>query len=267
MLNNNVVFGPFLGDFNTEILEFLPYIQWIKENFNFEYVYVCSHFNREFLYKDICNEFIPIYKHLTRNELDQRKNLHRYVGKEDFENFCKDLKSYSNNQYFIPYVKYPNNISIYQKIWKKLKSDYIPKEKNYMLFIPNKTCNISIIRSVYKYIKDKYNVVVVGDLRTHLLKKNILLKQSDYIDSVYNQIIGYINNADMVITPCGHWTVMCNLNKIPVFSWGDQISPYKPEGNYYFNNNACMTLPFSKSSNKEILNNQIDYFVNKIKQL
>lgn len=267
MLNNNVVFGPFLGDFKTEVLEFLPYVQWIQESFGFENVYVNSHFNREFLYADICTEFIPIYKHLTRNELDQKKNLHKYVGKRDFENFCKDLKSYSNTQYFIPYVKYPCSISIFQKIFKKLKSDYIPKEKNYILFIADKTCNVSIIKHVHNHLKKNYNVVVAGDLRTHLLKENVLLKQPDYIDLVYSQMIGYINNADMVITPCSHWTAICNLNQIPVFSWGDQVSPYKPNGNYHFDNKQCMTLPFTKGSNKEVLNNQLDYFINKIKQL
>jgi hypothetical protein len=265
MSENSVVFGPFIGDFKTEVLSFLPYIQWIQNSFNFENVYVNSHFNREFLYRHLYTEFIPVYKHLTRNETNQIKNLHKYISKKDFENFSKDLKSYSTNQYFIPYVKYQNNISIFQKSFQKINSDYIPPEKDYILFIPDKICNISVIKNVYSYLKDKYDIIVVGDLKTHLLRENILIKQTNYIDSGYSQIIGYINNANMVITPCSHWTAICNLNKIPVSSWGDQVSPYKPNGNYYFDNKYCMTLPFSKNSNKKILNQQIEYFINKNK--
>lgn len=271
--NKNVIFGPYVGDFETEVAVFLPHIRWIKENFDFKKIYVNSHFNREFLYKDICNEFIPIYKHLSRNESQQRKHCHVSITKKDFEYFCKIIKAQIKKDYddsidsifFLPYTKQTPFVSIYQKSFKKIISNFIPNKKNYILFIPDNRSNISIIKYINEYLKTYENVIVAGNLKTHLIDENIILKKMDCIDVVYDHMIGYINNADMVICPCSHWTMICNLNNIPVLSWSDQVSQYKEEGNYHFGNKNCLTFPFYKNSNKKILENQIDYFVNKFK--
>jgi hypothetical protein len=104
----------------------------------------------------------------------------------------------------LPYIKYPSPISIYQKIFQKTEVDYTPSIKDYVLFIPDKIMNIGLAKKMYEYLTQNYNVVVVGDLRTHFLDKNILVQQPDYIDIVYKYIIGYMTNAKAIICPCSH---------------------------------------------------------------
>ncbi len=273
-MNNNVLFGPFFGDFKTETLTFLPYIRWIIDSLNLKSnIYVSSHFNRRFLYNDITLNFIPIYKHLTRNELDQKNYIHKEISIKDFQNFNKYLKNQIksvfkesiNEQYNLPYIKYPAPVSVYQKVFQKIMTDYIPPFKDYVLFIPDKIMNIGLAKKMYEYLDQNYNVVVVGDLRTHFLDKNILVQQPDYIDIVYKYIIGYMTNAKVIICPCSHWTSLANMNKLSVFSWGSQIGSYKKNGIYHFDNEQSMIIPFTKSTDKQILFKQIDYFISKNK--
>ena len=61
-------FGPFLGDFESEVVTFRPYIKWVSEvtEINSENLFLFTHENRSFMYDWISEDnFLYVYKQLT----------------------------------------------------------------------------------------------------------------------------------------------------------------------------------------------------------
>ena len=77
----NVLVGPFLGDYKTEIIDFRPYVRWIYEAIKPEKMFVATHSNREFLYD--WATVIPVFEDLSRDELNQSGFIHNSISQKD----------------------------------------------------------------------------------------------------------------------------------------------------------------------------------------
>ena len=60
----------------------------------------------------------------------------------------------------------------------------------------------------------------------------------------YQQITQELLNSKMIITPCSHWTLIANLYKKPVFSWGTKVSLW--HSTYNFDNENYTLTPLKK---------------------
>jgi hypothetical protein len=267
-MNENVIgFGPFIGDFEQEITTFRPYVEYIihKEKINPQSVYVSSHKNRKFLYNFLNQEkFIPIYENITRNELEQNGYLYNDISKQDFVQLIRLFKNYLAKRescqistiklYTIPYIKRSNFIGFDEKIFNKIKINPIDIiEQDFVVMIPD---NNDYMYDLYIALKEYINVIVIGDLKTGLPEENLILKNNTYFHDNYNTIINYLQKSKLVITPISHWAFVCNLQQIPLFYWGDQLSMYKTDGIYGFNNQNVMSVCDMNFDNllKQILN-------------
>lgn len=222
-------FGPFIGDWKTEVFIFRPFIKWVSEIINIDNIYISSHINRFFLYDWLDKEnFIPVYENISRNELLQNGFLHKEYTKTDYNllfkvyrnDVLKRVDKYVNF-FQINYTKifsYPFYCRLYMKI--NIDRD-IKNDGGYCLYIPDNIENSNVCESVYfmllKEFKD--NVLVCGDMKTHLNDYNTVLFKKDYFQYGYEYILSYINNAKAVICPMGFWTFLSNLQNKPVYSW------------------------------------------------
>jgi hypothetical protein len=248
------VFGPYLGSFEYEISNFRPYVEWLNHIYSSERIYLCTHFNRYFLY-DSNNVEMPVYGHLTRDELNQNGHLHNLIKIYDYNLISKDIKeevsrkeSCSKKNIKIVNIGYTKSvpvIPVYKKIHKRIDIDFIPSElRNLSLFIPMRNEKKSI--EMYKYIREiDENIVVIGDMKSPLSNKNVLLKNVDYLENGWKYIVGAITYAKYVICPLSYWTLICNLQGSRVFSWGDSPSLYRVDGVYGFGNKRATILPKS----------------------
>jgi hypothetical protein len=267
-MNNILLIGPYIGDWKQEIFTFRPYAKWIYEQLNYPKCYISSHFNRYFLYDWIPKEnFIPVFEQLTRNEAGQNNYIHNDINHKDYKilvkNFEKNIKEKENistkniSLYNLSYLKSTPHYSWFQKIFTKIKLE--PIKNDYIIYIPDKSINKKFNDEIYKNLKKEYNnIVMVGDNNCYNLKE-CLNYQINYIETGFELIIKYIMGCKFVITPCSHWTFLCNLQNIPVFSWGDECNIYKKESDYGFNNNNYILI--SNDINKIL--KAIKYFYKK----
>ena len=248
-----LILGPYVGSFKQEILTFRPYITWIHKVLQPDKTYVSTHFNRSFLYKTFDNELLPVYKQLSRDELGQEGYIHRLLSLKNYNIFVKDLKitisekeECSKKDIDVMGINYTKSViqyPIYNKTFEHidLKNINTPDElKNLRIFIPyGDEDEMSIF---YNSIKDK-GFVVVGDMNTPLVKENKIFKYIDYFENGWEYIIGAISYAKVVVCPLSYWTTICNLQKVPVFSWGNNPGQYREGGMYHFDNKEAMILP------------------------
>jgi hypothetical protein len=238
-------FGPYIGDFKTEMFYFLPFINWACNIIKPENVYICTHFNREFLYKNV-SEVYHVDPILTINELDQKNQCNKKVYKPKFLSIQKDFLSKipeNIENYFFEYNRYVKPCSYYQLYFKKLILDINSIYKDKILFIPDRIEKEEILLEIYEWLKNRKDVIIMGDKKTHLQSKNSLLNKNNYSEIVYSEILTCINSCKGIICPASHWTGIANLQNKNVFSWGHYISQYKYSGKYYFNNTRCHTVP------------------------
>jgi len=254
----SILIGPYIGSFAQEILIFIPYVRYIlsilDDNDN---VVVASHSNRKFLYDDIGVDFYPVFASISRNELCQKGLLYTEINKQQFNQITRSIKNNIGSivdHYNIPYVKNHNQISYYQKIFNRFSYTY--NKGNDIIFIPN--TNNEQNREIYQYMSKYNNVSVLGDMNNGLPVYNSLLKRMDYFDIVYKEIFNAIHNSLFVITSCSEWALICNLQNIPVFYWGNDASLFKPDGMYCFGNKNIISL-------RDINLKMIDYFYDKMK--
>ncbi len=85
--------------------------------------------------------------------------------------------------------------------------------------------------------------------------QNILLKQINYFDIVYETMFNYIHKSKFVMTSCPEWALICNKQKIPLLYWGDDASMFKPDGIYGFNNTNSISI---KSISKIMIQSMYD---------
>ena len=267
-------FGPFIGDFEQEVTTFRPYIKWISEVVESEAIYLNTHFNRAFLYDWIPSEnILPVYEHLTRDELGQFGYVHDQFKTRDFMlltkifkqtivNICRcskrDIEIFGLN-----YSRSKPAYSVYKKLFTPISVPDINIKEEYLnrvIYIPSSGYHLE---QVYEYLSSKYDAIVVGDLRLdgYCSENNELLKFADYFENGYKYILKMISNAKAVVCPIGHWTFIANLQGVPVFSYGDAPGNYKEDGLYHFGNDKSMVIPADPESDVDSLLGMIDYFM------
>ena len=270
--------GPYIGSFEQEIMTFQPYARWLNEVIKAETIFLNVHHNRRWLYDFIEDDnIISVFEHLTRDELKQQGYVHTDVKQKDFllisrefkneiikrhnENILKkDIKIFN-----LPYMKNSPPIPFYNKIFEPLSIPDINIEGNIdIVFIPCSNEKKGTMKYIYNHLKENYNCIVVGDMGIHFMNDNIILSYIDYCENVYKYILSYISKARAVICPLSHWTFLCNLQNIPVFSWGKHVGQYREDGMYHFDNNKCMTMTTSKKQNVKNITDMIDYFIEKL---
>lgn len=271
-------FGPFIGDFEQEIATFRPHIRWITETVKNEEIFINTHFNRAFLYDWIPSERVfPVYEHLSRDELGQNGYVHDQFTTRDFMLLTKIFKEKIVNVhkcskrdievFGLNYAQSSPAVSIYQKIFTpisipnniNIKEEHINK----VVYIPSQGY---FLDEIYKYVHSKYDAIVIGDLKLdgYCSEKNEMLKIVDYFENGYKYIFNILDKAKAIICPTGHWTLLANMQRYPVFSWGDAPGNYKEDGIYNFDNKKSLVIPADEDSNIESIYNMIDYFMERI---
>lgn len=267
--NNIILAGPFVGSFKEEIENFRPFIQWIKENVPHSDFFVLTHYNRAFMYKE---KVVPIFRQYTRDEENQRGHLHNKINpfewniikntlKDDIIDICEDKKT-PYIFYNLGYNKTSPIISVYQKIYNPIENliKFDSVNETDILFIPSIEDTEEISKEIHERLKHFYDVKIIGDNNINLIRENIIKDYSDYFDNVYKYILASMKQAKCVITPCSHWTLLANLQRIPVFSWGSPVSIYKNTGIFGFENKNVV-IPFDDDSNVKNLIKSIINFV------
>lgn len=266
--------GPFIGDFKTEILDFIPFVNWLYSHMEFESFFVSSHFNRSFLYTKENLTFFPVYECLSRDELKQNNNLHDDINLKEYTNIKKDLKSTiskycSKNrsdvlEYFIQYSLQNYKIPFYQKLYLPINFiGYNIDINDFIVYIPDKTETEKNNILIYEFLKKKYkHVLIVGDLKTHILDENVIMSKSDYFRNGYKWILSYLQKAKLVICPGSFWTVLCNQQKYKVLSWSKKPGLFKEDGEYNLENENCHVYLNQRDIKKNI--HMLNYFTDKL---
>jgi len=269
--------GPFTGDWEQEIFNFRPCAYWVYNTLNPDSVFLSTHFNRSFLYDWVNKDNIfPIYETLSRNELSQKGFTHDSLQAKDHTLLTKIFKekitSRGINKKDITLIaisqsKNGNQYPFYNKQFVPILTPNIKIRKKYkILYIPDIKEDVTRVTAIYNTLRKRYNgqQAVVGDFKTHLSDKNIILREVDYFENGYKYIIKYLSEADVVICPAGHWTVLCNQQKIPVFSWGDNINQYKEDGLYHLGNRKCLSVYAEKTAPPEYISDMMMSYIEKI---
>lgn len=244
-----VLCGPYVGSIEEEILSFRPFVHWLKKVFQFKNFIISTHYNRTFLYSD---SVIPIFKQYTKNEISQVGHKHEKINSTDYIYLTNDIKDqivkitdFNKSDIIVYNLGYSSlpKIVFSQKIFKPIKDPPLNKT-NTVLFIPENSKPKKEIQEIYRFIKDLYDIKIVGDMKTLLKKENILLNDLNYYDIAFEYIVDSILEAKAVITPCSHWTALCNLHGVPVFSWSKNVTKYKSV--YNFGNTKSYIIPYNR---------------------
>ena len=264
--------GPYIGSFEEEIYTFQPYMRWLYYNIpKDKKVYLSTHLNRSFLYSDFIDKenIIPVYSQLTRDELNQIGYIHKSVIQKDYnilvKKFKKEISLKENTStrnidiFGIDYLKSKPFYPIDKKFYKPYNVDDIEIDKPVnVVFIPDHNEKSERIDFIYNYLNDNYGCTVVGDMKTHLFEKNVILENVDYAENGIKYIIKYITMAKAVVCPISHWCVIANLQNKDLFCWGDHPGQFRQGGFYNFNNDKCVSIfPCDLSSFIKILDSFI----------
>lgn len=253
-----LILGPYIGDFETECILFRPYCRWLIETLDFDKtkVYLGTHSNRRFMYYDFMNivNVIPVFENISRDEAGQIGYIHNTVSQKDYQIFVKNLKETVQAEeecskkemklLNLSYIKSTPMVSIYKKLFSTVKNfdvDIPDEYKDRVVYIPDNSVKKEVHKKVHKFLK-KYDVLVIGDKHTRLKKQNIIVPRVDYFENGYKLIFKIISEARAVICPASFWTMICNQQEVPVFSWGEVISQYKPSGIYHLGNDKSQVI-------------------------
>lgn len=271
--------GPFLGDFENELLQFRPYARWLTEAIQWDKIYLSTHANRLFLYDFVPKEnIIPVYQQFSRDERNQKGYIHRKINKKDYRLILKNFKEKILEKenctrkdieiHNVSYTKTSPPYSIYNKIFDRIPTTdlKIPKEhENRIIFIPAKSEKLEKLAYLYNWIKDNHDILVVGSTDTWFSKDNVILNKIDYFENGWKYIIQYMTKAKGVICPIGYWTSLANMQLKTVFSWGDSPGQYRTGGIYNFGNKKVSVIPSDKDSSPDIIIRSMERFINEIK--
>jgi hypothetical protein len=218
---STVAVGPYIGDFEMEILSFRPYAAWLYNNLKFEKFFVSSHSDRRFLYHWIPDDrFIPVDEKLNDEKL-QDKYYNNAVSHNNYfklirtfrnkiYNSATDIKKADIKIFIIPYTKLCDPVVYEKKIYTPISSSVDPG--NYILYEDDVYFN----EYEYKILLD-----IVG----------------------YENKIKALMGAKCIICKAGIWTIIANMQRKPVFSWSEgAIGKYKPNGDLGFNNEKNCTI-------------------------
>jgi len=240
-MDNIVACGPFIGSFESEVIQFQPFVKWLYLVLKPQKFFISSHKNRKFLYPDN-TIFLPVYEDLTRNEFSQDYIVHKDVGTKDYniivKKFRQDVSSHIKGNNVLYYRLTYNRFSWipeYKRVFEplKLKSN----KKSHIIFIPSDVEKSQILYKIYEKLSNLNDFVCIGDMKTYLPEHNILLRDNLYFQNVYKNMFDYICNAKCVICPSSYWTTICSFYNIPCFSWGKYTGPDIESKNIHIINN------------------------------
>lgn len=268
--------GPYIGNFEQEVITFRPYVKWLSEILEYDKMYISTHSNRAFLYADIVDEdhVLPIFEDLSRDELGQTGYIHTSISQKDYQVILKGIKDIIVERegcnkrdvevYNLSYVKSTPPMSIYNKKFVPIDSTAVMNVADYenkIVFIPDRTATGSALRTVRDYLQENHDFIIIGDMKTRFTKDNVVLKLVDYFENSWKYMIQIISKAKAVVCPLSYWTTICNLQHTPVFSWGEQVGQHKEDGIYNFNNKKCLAFP---NSNQKVLIKMLDHFLGEL---
>ncbi|MFA5025665.1 MAG: hypothetical protein WC503_04120 [Candidatus Shapirobacteria bacterium] len=214
--------GPFVGDFETEILSFRPYVTWLYKNVKQKKFYVSSHYYSRFLYDFLEDEqFIPIISNeLSDDKASQVNYFHEKIPHKTFLRYTRNFKSKVSKLtgvkkedikvIGISYTKLSDPIILAKKIFEKIRIQ--GTKGNYILY-----------------------------------DKEPLIEELDYklignCSSSYD-LIELVSNAACVVCRVGFYTALANLQGTPVFGWAvDYPGRYRHNGIYNFGNKNAHIL-------------------------
>jgi len=252
--------GPYIGSWEEEIFTFRPYARWLSEAIEWDKIYLSTHLNRIFLYENFVpsENIIPVFQQYSRDEKNQKGYIHKKIHKRDFRLVLRKFKEEIIRRekcnkrdieiHHLSYSKSTPPYSIYNKLFEDIPevNIKIPKRhQNKIVFIPAKTEKIEKLAYVYKWLKKRYNAIVVGSTDTWFSNDNVILEKVDYFENGWKYLVQYITLAKAIICPASYWTGLANLQRKPVFSWGENPGQYRYEGIYNFGNNKCVVIPDS----------------------
>jgi len=86
--------GPYIGNFEEELLTFRPYANWLLNVIEHEKAYLSTHLNRVFLYEQLIDKdnIIPINESLSRDEINQVGYIHKKLQQKEFNTLVKIFK-------------------------------------------------------------------------------------------------------------------------------------------------------------------------------
>jgi len=264
---SSVAIGPFIGSFEYEITMFAPYVRYIHSvvDDNVD-VHISTYSNRLFLYDWIDDDKKhSVNERLSRNDCKQIGVIHEDINLKKYNEYVTSFKKSINNNpveiYHLPYNKTNVLFTYTQKIFSPYRYPHNEIEENdFIVFIPDISISEDKSLEIYNELIKYYNVLVIGDCKTHIPEYNILMKRKDYVEKVYELIFNYIHKAKFVVTPCSYWTFLCNLQGVPIFSWGEHPSIYKSNGIFGFDNNNMIIYGDGRI---DIILRSIEYFNNK----
>lgn len=270
--SNILGIGPYIGSFEYEITAFRPYARWLYEMTNFKDVYVNTHYNRLFMYDFIKKENrIPINRVISNDEFKLKGYISKDFEVKDFNFFVRIFKDHIFNLTKVPkknidieyinYTKKTKPIPIYKKMFEPIlipNIDISDRHRNKIIIIPHKYENIGRMQSIIENIDDS---IIIGDWSSiNFQEENVLSNIKDYRENIYKYIIKYISEAKAVVSPVSFWVLLCNLQKVPVFSWGRQVGQFKNDGVYHFNNKKSMSLVVDKDVSYKRIIDMFEYF-------
>ena len=233
--DTTLLLGPYVGNFEQETITFRPWARWISSVIQHKEVYVSTHSNRTFLYQWVPKENIfPIFGEFSRNELSQEGYIFDGLNNKDYSLLVRRFKERIQQTrkrkleiFSLNYTKNTNNnYPIHNKLFEKMvvPEDIKIKEiyKNKIVFIPDIKEDLLKTDEIYQKLSSIYksDLIVVGDIKTYLNQENVVLRCADYFENGYKYIISIIDNARMVICPTGHWSVIANIQRKPLFILG-----------------------------------------------
>lgn len=271
--------GPFIGDFENELLQFRPYARWLTEAIKWDKVYLSTHANRLFLYDFVPEEnIIPVYQQFSRDEKNQKGYIHRKIDKKDYRLILRTFKEKILEKencnrrdieiHNLSYTKTSPPYSIYNKIFDKIPDITlkIPKEHSgRIIFIPAKSEKLEKLAYIYRWLKNNHDILVVGSTDTWFSKDNVILNKIDYFENGWKYIIQYIAKTKGVICPLSYWTGLANMQNKPVFSWGDSPGQYRTGGIYNFGNRKFSIIPTDQDTSPDVIIRSMESFIREIK--
>jgi hypothetical protein len=153
---------------------------------------------------------------------------------------------------------------LYNKVFRPSIIPLVKTEKRKIVYIPDLKEKKKRIYEIYEKLIKHYDVTVVGDFKTHLCEENIVLKKVDYFENGYKYIVKIISQADVVVCPVGHWTLLCNMQKVPVFSWGESPSLFIEDGIYNMGNKHVRVVPTDTDTPSQAIFDLSRYFIERV---
>jgi hypothetical protein len=224
----NVVCGPYIGGIEAELFTFQPYVMWLYFALKNKYdnFTVFSHKKHAFLYNSIDVQFNSVDEKLSDDSLHNGL-MNSLITNKEYLSLLKSVHGSVKDvlQCCVKYTKYDNFvIPLSKKLFNRISIDTeIEPELYGKIILINRGADLNVSKKIMQQI-------------------DVMEINGSYPFSI-DKTLKVIQNAQMVICPCGVWTYFCNLHQVPVVSWGTEgIGMFKDNGPYYFNNKNSLIL-------------------------